>query len=44
MSQQTNRVEQKVRREKNIFLVDAANVPNEKLGKGAEQTEVRYLT
>jgi len=40
---QTNRTEQAVRHEGSIFLVNAADVSSEKLGKGAEKTEVQYL-
>ena len=43
MSQQANRTEEDVRQEKRLFLVNAAEVPSERLGKGAEKTEVQYL-
>jgi len=40
---QTNVSQQEVRRERDIFVTNAANVPSEKLAKGAEKTEVQYL-
>jgi len=43
MSQQTNPTEQELMRESGIFLVNKDKVPPEKLGKGAERTEVQYL-
>jgi len=43
MSQPTSRTEQEVKRDPGIFLVNNDNVPREKLGKGAERTEVQYL-
>ena len=43
MSQQTNPTQQQFERERSIFLVNSANVPSEKLEKGAEKTHVQYL-
>jgi len=44
MNQQPNRTDQEARQEGSFFLVNAANVPVEKLDKkGAEKAQVQYL-
>lgn len=40
---QTSRTEQRAKSDGGIFLINAGTVPREKLGKGAENTEVQYL-
>jgi quercetin dioxygenase-like cupin family protein len=43
MSGQANKTEQRTRHERSIFLVNVANVPLERLEKGAQETQVQYL-